>query len=117
MIEIRNFTNSSKAEIIKKKAERVLKKEGIKDYSLSIVITGEKRMRRINREYRGIDKVTDVLSFSLGDKEGEIIICPNTSEDLERVIIHGVLHLLGYDHKEKKEEEIMKERENYYLKK
>jgi probable rRNA maturation factor len=87
-------------------------------------------MRDLNREYRGKDKATDVLSFS--QKElglGEIILCPSQirknsrkfsvafTRELTKVLIHGILHLQGYDHeKSAKEAELMENKENYYLK-
>ncbi len=84
----------------------------LKYAGVSLVIAGKGRMRTINRTYRGIDKATDVLSFPLwkGKLErdtflGEIFICPSLlphdmtkSQGLQFLFIHGVLHLLGYDH-------------------
>ncbi len=84
---------------------------------VSIVLVGDKRIRDINREYRKKDKVTDVLSFEeseAGDFFGEIIIdyaqikrqakkySRNTKEELGYMLIHGLLHLSGFeDHTEK----------------
>jgi probable rRNA maturation factor len=64
------------------------------------------RIRRLNREYRGRDEPTDVLSFPVdeaapaaGPRElGDVIICPEHTEDLTEAVVHGVLHLCGYDH-------------------
>jgi probable rRNA maturation factor len=64
------------------------------------------RIRELNREYRGRDEPTDVLSFPVdeaapaaGPRElGDVIICPEHTEDLIEVVVHGVLHLCGYDH-------------------
>ena len=76
---------------------------------LSIVFVGAKRMRSVNREYLKHDYVTDVLTFDLGEGMGEIIICPEvavanakvhrTTIDHEIIlyVIHGILHLAGYD--------------------
>ena len=64
------------------------------------------RIRELNREYRGRDEPTDVLSFPVdeaapaaGPRElGDVIICPEHTEDLTEAVVHGVLHLCGYDH-------------------
>lgn len=88
--------------------------------TLSIQFVGEKKIRELNKGYRGVDKVTDVLSFSLnGSDLGDIFICFSqikkqakiyelaVREELVRMITHGVLHLLGFDHKKKTEEKRM----------
>jgi probable rRNA maturation factor len=64
------------------------------------------RIRELNREYRGRDEPTDVLSFPVdeaapaaGPRElGDVIICPEHTEDLTEAVVHGVLHVCGYDH-------------------
>jgi probable rRNA maturation factor len=75
---------------------------------LSIVFVGPQRMRTINRTYLGHDYVTDVITFNL-EEAGEIIVCPevaqknakryknSTSQELLLYVIHGILHLSGYD--------------------
>lgn len=72
---------------------------------LSVVFVGEARMRRINREYLKHDYVTDVITFG----HGEIVICPKValrharrygqslSRELRRYVVHGLLHLAGFD--------------------
>ena len=63
-------------------------------------------MQRLNREHRGIDRPTDVLSFPVdgtgptsGPRElGDVVICPEHTEDVTEAVVHGVLHLCGYDH-------------------
>ena len=67
---------------------------------------GSDRIRELNRDYRGRDEPTDVLSFPVdeaapaaGPRElGDVIICPEHAEDLTEAVVHGVLHLCGYDH-------------------
>ena len=73
---------------------------------LALALVGEEEMRRLNREHRGVDTATDVLSFPVdehsavhGPRElGDVVICPDHARDLREVVVHGVLHLCGYDH-------------------
>ena len=139
MIEINNLTTSSvDEEFLKKTAQEVLKNESVLSSFLSIVLVGSVRIKKLNKKYRKKNRVTDVLSFGekskflfpkTEEKElGEIVICLREvkenakrfnlpfEKELARVLIHGILHLLGYDHeKTKKEAEKMKEKEEYYL--
>ncbi len=64
-------------------------------------------MRELNRVHRGLDRPTDVLSFPVdfaiedvaGPRElGDVVICPEHTEDLVEAVVHGVLHLCGFDH-------------------
>ena len=79
---------------------------GIADGHLSVELVGEERIRELNREHRGRDRPTDVLSFpidgpgpSAGPRElGDVVICPPETSDLTEAAVHGVLHLCGYDH-------------------
>jgi probable rRNA maturation factor len=79
---------------------------GIDAGHVAIAFVDEDRIRDLNREYRGIDAPTDVLSFgidedgaSAGPRElGDIVICPQYTEDLREAIVHGALHLTGMDH-------------------
>jgi probable rRNA maturation factor len=79
---------------------------GVDDGHLSVELVGEDRIRELNREHRGLDEPTDVLSFPLdgtgpsaGPRElGDVVICPEHTEDLVEATVHGVLHLCGYDH-------------------
>jgi probable rRNA maturation factor len=73
---------------------------------LALALVGEERMRELNREHRAIDTPTDVLSFPVdeagpasGPRElGDVVICPEHADDLSEAVVHGVLHLCGYDH-------------------
>ena len=105
-----------------------------RNYEVDVSLVDEETIQQINRDYRHIDKVTDVISFAFEDDDseigiihddehdkllGEIFICVpraleqakeigNTSErELRFLFAHGMLHLLGYDHMSKEEEEIM----------
>ncbi len=115
---------------------RVLRLLGIHRAELSVLFVNSRRMKLLNAQYRGIQKVTDVLSFPMLDKMfqgdlnilGDIVICipqalrqaedygTTFHDELLRLLIHGLLHLLGYDHEinsyrkrkmEKKERELL----------
>ena len=70
-------------------------------------VDGE-RIRRLNREHRGLDEATDVLSFPIDGGEalsleatrelGDIVICAGHTADLREAVVHGMLHLMGMDH-------------------
>jgi probable rRNA maturation factor len=73
---------------------------------LAVVLVGEDEIRRLNRDHRGLDEPTDVLSFPVdetgpaaGPRElGDVVICRRHTADLTEAVVHGVLHLCGYDH-------------------
>jgi len=81
-----------------------------KKYSLSIAYVTENKSKEINKTYRNKDKSTNILSFPLRENEGEIILCPSLikreaknfsktfSEFLGFLVIHGMLHLKGFEH-------------------
>jgi probable rRNA maturation factor len=78
----------------------------VTDGHLTIELVGEARIRELNRDHRGRDRPTDVLSFPVdeagpaaGPRElGDVVICPEQTEDVIEAVVHGVLHLCGYDH-------------------
>lgn len=110
MIEINNLTKRKIDEkSLKGLAKKVLKSENRKE-NLSIAFVDKKTMKELNKKYRKEDKVTDVLSFGQG--LDEIVICPAVvkKEDMAKVLIHGVLHILGYRHGRP-----MEKKQNYYL--
>ena len=111
-----------------KKTLKVLELED--NYATSLIICGPVSIRRINREYRNIDKATDVISFALLDDEetveyeddielGDIFINRNrvisqaeeyghsVKREFVFLFVHGLLHLFGYDHMNKEDEKIM----------
>ena len=118
-------------EEIEKYYKKTLKVLDLKDeYELSLIITGPINIKRINRYYRKIDKVTDVISFALlddGEEEyfdecielGDIFINRNRvysqakeyGHSIKRefvfLFVHGLLHLLGYDHMNIEDEKVM----------
>lgn len=90
------------------------------NYNLSVVFTTKNTIRKLNKEYRSIDKATDILSFTLDRKSGEIFISPEESKkeskkfgrDYENFIgflfIHGLVHLKGFDHSSRMEKQEVK---------
>ncbi len=114
-----------------------LKLEKVKNCMFEIIFVSNERIKNINKECRGIDKVTDVISFAFEDNEenktiefrflGEIYICiPRMQEqasdyghsqmrELSFLTVHGLLHLLGYDHIKKEDELIMFARQELIL--
>jgi probable rRNA maturation factor len=87
-------------------AAAALRAAGVSDGHLAVEIVDEDRIRELNREYRGKDAPTDVLSFPIdeldpvpGPRElGDVAICPPHCADVTEAAVHGVLHLCGYDH-------------------
>ena len=115
--------------ILDKVLKRALEVENVTNAYFDVILVDEKTIQDINRDYRHIDKVTDVISFAFEDNDkkeynnirilGEIYICiPRMKEqavmyghsetrELAFLGVHGLLHLLGYDHMVKEDEEIM----------
>jgi probable rRNA maturation factor len=131
---------------VKKIVRQVVKAEGVPSpYEVSLVFTDSETVQRLNRDYRGVDEPTDVLAFSMfSQKEadssfilppdgvtrlGEVIISyPQaveqakkqghaTEKELALLVIHGILHLLSYDHEEPEEEVEMRIKEKELLEK
>ena len=83
-----------------------LQAAGVGEGHLSVELVGEERIRELNRDHRGRDEPTDVLSFPIdgagavvGPRElGDVVICSEHTTDLVEATVHGVLHLCGYDH-------------------
>ena len=79
---------------------------GVTDGHVAIELVGEQRITELNRDHRGKDRPNDVLSFpidgdgpSAGPRElGDVVICPEHTVDVPEAVVHGVLHLCGYDH-------------------
>ena len=99
-----------------------------KDYELSLVFVGPARIRTLNRTFRGKDKATDILSFSLTKNSGEIFLClakiksqaKKLGQSLENQVtslfIHGLHHLKGLDHGSRMDKEEMAVRSMFGIK-
>lgn len=120
--------------------ERVLTEDGVEDgASVSLVLADDTLLHELNRRHREVDAPTDVLSFPADEGEafpslegeppylGDIVVSVDSvgrqaeeaglgaAEELSHVVLHGLLHLLGYDHEEPDEEAVMKAREEAVL--
>ncbi len=114
-----------------------LKAEGREGEDLTVLVSTEERIRELNRDYRHVDRVTDVLTFPAWEGEellappdgylGDIMICykralvqaeeygHTLARELAFLAVHGVLHLLGYDHMQEDEEREMRDRQRTIL--
>ena len=135
MVEIFDLTRKKELGVYFKDIEKYYKKalrvlEIRDDFDLSLIIVGKTKIRNINKNYRNIDRVTDVISFAEIDSDDYDYLCDEVNLgdifiNVDRVysqakkyghsikrefvflFIHGLLHLLGYDHMEKEDEKIM----------
>lgn len=109
--------------------ERVLTREKATDSVFSIIFVDNEKNHELNKQFRGVDRPTDVISFALEDAEEEFlstirvlgdiyISIPKMQEqakeyghsekrELAFLVVHGLLHLLGYDHQTEEEEKVM----------
>ncbi len=90
-------------------ARSVLAAEGVEDGELGLAFAGPEEMRTLKRDHLGIDEATDVLSFPIDGREelaegmpralGDVVVCPQVvGEKWRAPLVHGLLHLLGYEH-------------------
>jgi probable rRNA maturation factor len=123
-------------EVLFQTAQLTLDMENIiREYSLSIVIGNDRLLKKLNQKYRNIDTPTEVLSFPANELDpesnliylGDVIISLPRAEyqatlgghplvnELQLLVVHGILHLLGYDHSEEAEKKIMQTAQNKVL--
>jgi probable rRNA maturation factor len=87
----------------------VLETEGVSDGDLGIALVGPEEIRTLKREHLGVDETTDVLSFPIDGRDqlpaglprqlGDVVLCPQVVGEAWRApLVHGLLHLLGYEH-------------------
>lgn len=131
MFEVINNTNCDIENIdtIEKYIEFLVKNRQIDNAIFNIIFVSSEEIHMINKEYRNVDRVTDVISFALEDTPdvidsefrmlGDIYICLDKVYEQAKIynhsnlremcflITHGLLHLLGYDHMEEDEEKVM----------
>jgi len=142
MVNVINLTTSKVDESFLVKIGRIVldKEQAPENSEVSIVISGENFIKNLNYKYRGKNRSTDALSFSVRESNdmprnnteiddlGEIVVClsevkKNAKRDdvalekeLAMVVIHGILHLLGYDHEGTEEQaRLMGEKEDKYF--
>ncbi len=93
-------------EVVHRLSALALASAGIEDGHLAVEFVGAERIAELNAEHRAVTGPTDVLSFPIdeggkahGERElGDVVICPEHTEDLAEAVVHGVLHLVGMDH-------------------
>ena len=109
----------------------LMEEEGREFKSLDYIFCSDEYLLEINRQYLQHDELTDIITFDLSEDKGEVIgeiyisverVADNAmlfntgfNDEFCRVVFHGALHLCGYDDKSSDEEAIMREREDYYL--
>jgi probable rRNA maturation factor len=126
-----DFVPETAVPLLKTAVQTTLSHEQVETAALSILLTDDAGIQKMNRTYRGEDRPTDVLSFEAGDEPGgylgDIAISVETAvfqanaaghepvEELQLLAVHGTLHLLGYDHLHSEEKEMMWERQTAVL--
>ncbi len=120
-------------EALRRTVRRILRGEGRDHAAVTVVLVDDPYIRGLNRKYRHLDRATDVLSFNLADDTGrdedalgEVYISIDRARDqagryhvsldgeLRRLVVHGCLHLLGYDHRNASERKVMRDKERVY---
>ncbi len=124
---INNFstTNETRGKLPSLPFAKIKNKILGKGYDLCLIFTSPQKIRRLNKVYRKINKPTDILSFPVSRKSGEVFICLSEARKeavrFERgyenfiafLFIHGCVHLLGYDHGRKMENLEKKRRKDF----
>ena len=128
-VDIKNMQDRIKVDrrFIRMVVREILKREA-RSGEVSLVLAGNEYVRELNRKYRSIDRATDVLAFPMDEEIlGDIVISvekvqeqavsyrQSFEEEMARLIIHGVLHLLGYSDNSKRDEKKMHVRQEQIL--
>jgi probable rRNA maturation factor len=103
---VQDGAGSSTLPVVERPARAALEAARVEEAHLAIAFVDEEEIRRLNREHRGVDEPTDVLSFPVDERApaagprelGDVVICRRHTADLSEAVVHGVLHLCGYDH-------------------
>lgn len=110
VVETTNRSGVAVEDVLAEELARVvLAGEGVREGELGLTWVSRGEMRRLKREHLGIDEATDVLSFPLDGRDelpegmprvlGDVVLCPQVvGKEWRRPLVHGLLHLLGYDH-------------------
>lgn len=116
--------------LLKKWINNAIVEEKFKNGAINFIFTSQEEILRINQKYLDHNYFTDIITFNYCENDiinGDVYICIETvknnstcfnvtfSEELHRVIIHGVLHLVGYNDQKEEEKHLMREKENFYL--
>ncbi len=125
---INNYGYEKEYDYLYEVIDYTLKKLNVKNSIFDIIFIDDDEMQKLNKEYRGIDRTTDVISFALNDNKhidaiinslGDIFISipkmisqardygHSEKRELSFLTLHGILHLLGYDHIEEDDEKVM----------
>ena len=105
--------------VVRRAAELALASAGVQGH-VAIELVSAVRIAELNREHRGLDEPTDVLSFPVDEDRsvgaaprelGDVVICPEHTVDVPEAVIHGVLHLVGMDHERDNGEMLVLQRE------
>ena len=123
--------------VIKRVAEKVLSMEKSEGCELSIFLTDDKYIQQLNKQYRGVDKPTDVLAFAMNEGIdnnlnsevlGDVVVSVTRAKEqadfyghsfkveMTLLVAHGILHLLGYDHEKENDLLVMQQKQKEALK-
>ena len=130
------FNEYIKRELIKEKdikeiTAQLYHDEKIENAGISIIFVSDTYITGLNKQFFNKNRPTDVIAFTMNEEgeklEGEVYISVDTAEkqakeynvelaeELMRLVVHGLLHLTGYDDNKENEQKVMKEREDYYI--
>jgi probable rRNA maturation factor len=140
-VQIIRIKNTQRKIAINKKhiaclAKQILKIKGLTNIELSILFVGTEGMRQLNKKFRKVDKPTDVLAFAMREGKnsrfhseilGDVVICPEIArksarfykttkeQEIRLYLIHGILHLLGYNDTNAKNRSLMEKEQTKIL--